>query len=147
MQIFFHGSRYLDEINQRRLDALKPEEPLHIALQLTNPAESLAVQLQILDYIMIGWAPRYLVPDLAQTITETRVAYSTHVLDLAQTITEIRVTYSAHVVRLNPMPAPSRQRLLVELRGPWPSHEPMTTAEFERHRSPPFVITRRGATK
>lgn len=112
-RFFLHGWRYLDESNQRRLKSLEPGDTLHIALQLTNPAESLAVQLQTADYVMIGWAPRYLVPDLAQTIAETRGAYS------------------AHVVRLNPMPAPSRQRLLVELSGPWPRHDPMTTAEFE----------------
>jgi len=112
-RFFLHGWRYLGEANRQRLEALKPAEKLHVALQLTNPAESLAVQLQTSDYVMIGWAPRYLVPDLAQTIAETRGAYS------------------AHVVQLNPVPAPSKQRLLAELRGPWPNHEPMTTAEFE----------------
>ncbi len=112
-RFFLHGWRHLGEATQRRLQALKPEERLHIALELTNPTESLAVQLQTCDYVMIGWAPRYLVPDLAHTIEETHGFFS------------------AHVVQLNPVPAPSKQRLLVELRGPWPSHEPMTTEEFE----------------
>lgn len=116
-KFFLHGWRHLGDTNQQRLDALKPGDRLHVALQLTNPVEPLAVQLQTFDYVMIGWAPRYLVPDL--------------VPNLARTVADTRGAYSAHVVRLNPVPAPSRQRLLVELRGPWPHHEPMTTAEFE----------------
>jgi hypothetical protein len=96
------------------LDALKPGDALHVALQLTNPAEGLAVQLLTFDdYVMIGWTPRYLVPDLKRSIAK------------------VWKGYSAQVVRLNPVPAPSKQRLLIELRGPWPRHEPMTTGEFE----------------
>jgi hypothetical protein len=29
------------------------------------------------------------------------------------------------------VPAPSKQRLLVELSGHWPDYEPMTTADFQ----------------
>ncbi len=112
-RFFLHGWRYLSDTSQKRMMGLTPDEPLHLALELTNPVGPLAVQLQTSDYVMIGWAPRYLVPDLARTIAETRGAYS------------------AHVVQLNPAPAPSKQRLLVELRGPWPSHEPMMKGEFE----------------
>jgi hypothetical protein len=35
------------------------------------------------------------------------------------------------VVRINPAPAPSKQRLLVELRGQWPDYEPMMKGDFE----------------
>lgn len=105
-RFFLHGWRYRDEAAQRRLETLSPGDKLHIALELTNP-------VQTVDYVMIGWAPRYLIHDLARTIVQ------------------LRGDYSARVVRLNPVPAPSKQRLLVELRGPWPDEEPMTTAEFE----------------
>ena len=60
---------------------------------------------------MIGWTPRYLVADLTAAMAET-------------------ANYSAHVVRINPQPAPSRQRVLVEMRGRWDKHEPMTGEDF-----------------
>jgi hypothetical protein len=112
-RFFLHGWRYMNDSAQRRLETLSPGEELHIALELTNPVTRLAIQLQTPDYVMIGWAPRYLVHDIARTIVR------------------LSGDYSARVVRLNPVRAPSKQRLLVELSGPWPDEEPMTTAEFE----------------
>lgn len=112
-RFFLHGARYIHKAAQERLEALKAGEMLHVTLELTNPATCLALQLQTTDYLMIGWAPRYLVNDLAKAITNA----PNH--------------YEARVVRVNPMPAPSKQRLLVELRGDWPDFEPMATEEFE----------------
>ena len=83
-----------------------------MTLELTNPVTRLAVQIQTKDYHMIGWAPRYLMEDLAAAMSEPP-------------------HYAAHVVRLNPQPAPSRQRVLIEMRGTWDTHEPMTGADFE----------------
>jgi hypothetical protein len=40
-------------------------------------------------------------------------------------------TCVAHVARVNPLPAPSTQRLLIELAGNWGSHEPMTDTDFQ----------------
>jgi hypothetical protein len=62
---------------------------------------------------MIGWAPRYLVGDLVAAIAKTVGRYE------------------ANVVRINPMPAPSKQRVLIEFRGNWPDYEPMTGPDFE----------------
>ena len=40
--------------------------------------------------------------------------------------------YQARVVKLNPVPAPSMQRVLIELSGHWPhDHEPMSADEFQ----------------
>jgi hypothetical protein len=39
--------------------------------------------------------------------------------------------YEAKVVQVNPVPTPSKQRLLVELRGHWPDYDPMTRDDFE----------------
>jgi hypothetical protein len=114
-RFFLHGTRYLPAAAQSRLEALRPDERLHITLELTNPATHLALQVQTQDYFMIGWAPRYLVRDLARAI--------------ARATTPGR--YAAKVIRINPMPAPSKQRLLVELEGDWPDFEPMTTEEFQ----------------
>jgi hypothetical protein len=86
---------------------------LYVALELTNPATQLAVQVQTDDYYMIGWAPRYLVRDLVSAIATAPG------------------DYKAQVIQVNPMPAPSKQRMLVELSGHWPDYEPMTTDDFE----------------
>lgn len=83
-----------------------------MTLELANPATGLAVQMQTTDYHMIGWTPRYLVSDLAEAMT--------HAPD----------RYKAKVVRINPQPAPSRQRILIEMAGNWGQHEPMTSEDF-----------------
>ena len=110
-RFFLHGWRYTVPSAQERMNGLEQDEELHIALELTNPVTRLAVQIQTKDYHMIGWAPRYLVNDLAAAMAEPP-------------------SYSAHVARVNPQPAPSRQRLLIEMRGRWSEHEPMTGEDF-----------------
>ena len=112
-RFFLHGSRHVSSAAIERIGLLEPGEPLFVALELTNPASKLAVQIQTTDYHMIGWAPRYLVSDLTKAIAHSPG------------------DYSARVVRLNPSPAPSKQRLLVELTGSWPGYEPMSSGEFE----------------
>jgi hypothetical protein len=112
-RFFLHGMRHVTAAAMARLDALQPDEQLYVTLELTNPATTLAVQLQTSDYHMIGWAPRYLVDDLMRAMAHAPKGYA------------------AKVVRLNPSPAPSKQRLLVELSGSWPDYEPMATGHFE----------------
>lgn len=112
-RFFLHGSRHVSKAAIGRIDRLEAGEPLNVALELTNPAASVAVQIQTLDYYVIGWAPRYLVDDLVQAMAHAPGEYA------------------ARVVRVNPLPAPSRQRLLVELSGRWPHHEPMARGDFE----------------
>jgi len=112
-RFFLHGWRYTSESAQQRLQSLLPDEKLYLALELTNPVTQLAVQIQTVDYQMIGWAPRYLVEDLTGTLTRSPGKYD------------------ARVVQVNPIPAPSKQRLLIELRGAWPGYEPMATEDFE----------------
>lgn len=111
-RFFLHGWRHVCEHAQERIKELKPEEKLYLTLELTNPETGLALQIQTEDYQMIGWAPRYLVGDLAEAMVGSP-------------------SYSACVVQVNPQPAPSRQRVLVEMRGHWKEHEPMSGADFE----------------
>ncbi len=111
-RFFLHGWRHVNESAQGRIDRLEPEEELYVTLELTNPATRLAVQIQTTDYHMIGWTPRYLVADLVAAMAESP-------------------EYSARVVRLNPQPAPSKQRVLIEMRGLWNKHEPMTGEDFK----------------
>ena len=98
---------------QNRLHALTAEEKLYVSIELTNPATQFAVQIQTVDYHMIGWAPRYLVADLVAAIAKASWRSE------------------ASVVRINPIPAPSKQRVLIEFRGNWPDYEPMTGPDFQ----------------
>jgi hypothetical protein len=111
-RFFVHGSSHLNSPSIQRIDTLQPGESLYVTIELTNPAAGLAVQIQTSDYHMIGWAPRYLIHDLVHAMVNSPAGYK------------------ATVVRVNPSPAPSKQRLLVELSGNWPEYEPMTGGDF-----------------
>ena len=112
-RFFLHSWRYSNELAQQRIDCLKEGEYLYLTLELTNPETGLAVQIQTTDYYMIGWAPRYLVDDLARAMVEGPV------------------DYKAKVMRLIPQSARSKQRVLIEMSGRWNKHEPMSSPDFE----------------
>ena len=111
-RFFLHGWRYVEAMAQSRLDDLTPGEELHIKVQHDNPVDGRAVQILTTDCHMIGWAPRYLVSDLAEAMTHAPDKYKTT------------------VVRINPQPAPSKQRVLIEMTGSWGQHEPMSNDDF-----------------
>lgn len=111
-RFFLHGWRHVSSHAQERIENLEQGEELYVTLELTNPMAGLALQIQTKDYQMIGWAPRYLVGDLAGAMVDSP-------------------NYSACVVQVNPQPAPSRQRVLVEMCGHWKEHEPMSGADFK----------------
>lgn len=112
-RFFLHGWRHVSKAAQERLNSLEDGEQLYIALELTNPKTEMAVQIQTTDYHMLGWAPHYLVHDLTAAMAESPGKYE------------------AHVVRVNPQPAPSRQRVLVEMRSFWEGHVPMSGPDFQ----------------
>ena len=112
-RFFLHGWQYMNEASRSRLDRLVPGDRLGLAAELANPINAISLQIQSDDRFILGWAPRYLVSDLVRAL-----------LSSPQHCT-------AQVVRLNPMPAPSRQRLLIELAGKWPTTEPMSDQEFQ----------------
>jgi len=112
-RFFLHGWRHVNQSAQNRIDLLKKNEPLYVTLELTNPETKLAVQIQTEDYYMIGWAPRYLVDDLVNAMAESPGHYN------------------ARVIRINPLPAPSKQRVLIEMSGKWEKHEPMASEDYE----------------
>lgn len=112
-RFFLHGWRHVNPEGRARLERLLAGEPLLVSIEINNPATRLAVQIETLDYHMIGWTPRYLVGDLISAI-----ARSPSPLE-------------AVVVRVNPVPAPSKQRVLIEFRGQWPEgYEPMSGEDF-----------------
>ena len=113
-RFFLHGWRHTNGEAQRRLECLKANERLNVAMDVTNPVTSLAIQIQTEDYHMIGWTPRYLVRDLVEAMADAPDRYR------------------AQVVKVNPVPGPSTQRVLIELSGHWsPDYEPMSSPEFQ----------------
>lgn len=111
-RFFIHGWRYTPKAARRRIDGLEGDEELRIALELNNPVGQLAVQIQTTDYHMIGWAPRYLIDDLAKAMAESSG------------------DYSARIVRVNRPLDPANQRILVEMSSRWDTHEPMSGEDF-----------------
>ena len=112
-RFFLHGWSHVREEARERVEHLTPGEPLYVTLEITNPVTGLAVQIQTQDYCMLGWAPRYLVSDLMKAMAESSGEYA------------------AHVVRINPQPAPAKQRVLIEFSGQWKQHEPMSAPDFQ----------------
>ena len=110
-RFFLHGWRYVKQAAQERINGLESGERLSLTRGLTDPETGLTVEIRTGDGVMIGWAPRYLVADFVASMSEAP-------------------EYSAHVVRVNPQPAPSKQRVLVEMRGCWERHEPMSSEDF-----------------
>ena len=112
-RFFVHGCRYVPQPAQEKVSTLLRGTPLRVALELNNPATKIALQIQTDDYHMIGWAPRYLIDDLKQAIDES-----------PESVT-------GRVVKVNPAPAPTNQRVLVELSGKLPAgKETMSTSDF-----------------
>lgn len=112
-RFLLQGWRHVNETAQKRIKHLDAGEQLYVTLELTTPETSFAVQIQTVDYHMIGWAPRFVVNDLVEAMAESPG------------------NYSAKVVRVNPLPAPSKQRVLIEMSGRWDEHEPMTSEDFD----------------
>ena len=108
-RFFLHGWRHAGDLARERLDTLQEGEKLRVSLEPANQNDTPAVQLQTTDCQMIGWAPRYLSPDLAAG-----------------------GKYEARVARVNPMVhgAPLRQRISIKMRCRWENHEPMSGHDY-----------------
>lgn len=112
-RFLLHGWRFVTERARSRIDRLIRGEELTLSLDENNPVDELAIGIYTQGNdeearIRIGWTPRFLVRDLATVMREDPNALS------------------ARVARLNPQPAPSKQRLLIELSGNWGTHTPMS---------------------
>lgn len=112
LRFFAHGLRHLPEASRERAKQLTPGEKLRIMVEVNNPATRLAVTLHAEDYVMVGWAPRYLVDDLVTCIPRAP---------------EIEAT----VVKVNHLHAPLNQSILVEYTGRAPeNHHLMSSPDF-----------------
>lgn len=114
-RFFLHGWRHVSEQAQDCLSRLTQDTYLILALELNNPATGLALQMQMPEkYVVLGWAPRYLLEDLVWAAKWA--PEDLHV----------------RVVRYNPPPAPHNQRVLIELSGVLPGNvEPMSGEDFQ----------------
>ena len=112
MRFFAHGLRHLPEASRERAARLIAGEKLRVMIEVNNPATRLAVTLHADDYVMVGWAPRYLVDDLVKCIPQAP---------------EIEVT----VVKVNHLHAPLNQSILVEYSGKTSTdHTLMSSPDF-----------------
>lgn len=112
MRFFIHGLRYLNESSRQAAAKLSAGDDLQIMVEVNNPATQLAVALFNQDYQMIGFSPRYLIPDLVACIKD-------------------RPSLSAKVVKNNHGKAPQNQALLVEYSGHAPKgHSLMNGPDF-----------------
>lgn len=98
IRFFLHGLRHLSEASRERARRLESGEPLRIMVELNNPATRLAVPIHTEDYIMIGWAPRYLVGDLLTCLPEAP-------------------ELTAQVAQVNREHAPLNQAILIDYEG------------------------------
>jgi len=62
---------------------------------------------------MIGWAPRYLVHDLTKAMSNSHGMFE------------------AKVARMNFNTVILKQRVLIEMRGYWDKHEPMSSKDYQ----------------
>jgi hypothetical protein len=112
LRFFVHGARYLPAESRRRAEELKAGDELRIMVEVNNPATGLAVALLSDDYKMMGFAPRYLVPDLVECVRD-------------------RPQLTAKVVKKNLGDAPLNQSILVEYTGQQPAnHKLMDGPDF-----------------
>ena len=112
-RFFLHGWRYMNEPARERLYNLSRGEELRLAVELNNPATTLAIQVQTLDHHVIGWTPRYLAHDLATAMAESPGEYH------------------AEVVHVPEKSDRTGQRALIEMRGRWEKHKPMSSPDYK----------------
>lgn len=110
-RFFLHGWRRIPTEDRERVGALEEGEELRVRIETENPGAGRDAGLVTGDLRTVGWAPRWLAEEAAAALRETG--------DCA-----------ARIVRINPLPPPSPQRILVEMRGCWRDHEPMSGEDF-----------------
>jgi len=113
-RFFLHGLRHVSAAARTRAHSLMPGDELGVSLELNNPQTGTAIQLTAReDYLILGWAPHYLVSDLLNAISE-------------------RPEVTARVIRVNQEGVPPYRRILVEFGGTLPENvEPMSDRRFQ----------------
>ena len=114
-RFFLHGWRHTNEDVKHIINGLESGQQLYVSVELNNPT-GIAVMLHTEDYHTIGWSPRYLAHDLVNAMASSPEPS----------------VIKAKVVRVNPAPAPSKQRVLIELSARFPiGYKPLNEEQFE----------------
>ena len=111
-RFFLPGGVHVDQSVGSIVDELRPGEKLTVSLGGRLAVDPMRLSLQTGEGQEVGWAPQYLTHDLALQ---------------DQALNDLE----ARVVKVNPAPAPSRQRVLIEMSGNLGSHEPMSGPDFQ----------------
>lgn len=113
-RFFLHGLRHVSDAARVRAEHLQPGDELGVSLELNNPKTGAAIHLTSRnDYLILGWAPHYLVSDLLHAIFENPLVRAT-------------------VLRVNQHEVPSFRRILVEFGGTLPANfKPMSSKRFQ----------------
>jgi hypothetical protein len=113
-RFFLHGLRHVSHAARARAHSLMPGDELGVSLELNNPKTRTAIQLTAReDYLILGWAPHYLVSDLLAAISE-------------------KPEVTARVIRVNQESVPPYRRILVEFGGTLPEgFQPMSDRRFQ----------------
>ena len=114
-RFFLHGWRYIAKYSQKRLASIQAGDPLLVTLELTNLKTKLGLQIQTMDYCMIGWAPCYLANDLNKAMLHEN---------------EKPEDIETKVIKVN-HDAPMHQRYLIEFKGRFKKYRPMQSEEFK----------------
>lgn len=112
-RFFLHGARHVNAAGMERAKRLVEGESLSVLLETNNPATGVALLLSTMDYLPIGWAPRYLIIDLLEAMSASPLL-------------------QAKVVKVNGPSAPMNRRYLIELSGQLPADfVPMSGKKFQ----------------
>ena len=114
-RFFLHGWRHTAKYSQERLASIQAGDPLFVALEFTNPMAKFGLQVQTMDFCMIGWTPRYLAHDLATALIQNN---------------EKPEDIETKVIKVN-RDAPMHQRYLIEFKGRFKKYRPMQSEEFK----------------
>ncbi len=115
-QIYFfaHGLSHYPSTAQQRASECTVGEELLLVQDLQNQSDSRALMLRTEDRHIVGFCPRYLVPDLFELVYEFP--------------REVRVV----VEKMNPAPTPLQYRLLCKLTAKWqPNFHPFAGFEYQ----------------
>ena len=123
-RFFLRCTRRVDACVWDRLERLNEGDSLRVVFEVSDYP---SVQIQTEGYHAIGWVPRYLANELLSA-------------------SPFKPTYAARVVQINPIPAPSDMRVLMELTGCWADYAPMSSGDFNPL-SPDSLMTARMPTQ
>jgi hypothetical protein len=114
IHFFLHGLRHRQQSAIERVNTLNVREQLYLMHDVQNAHDSWALALRTDDEHLIGYCPRYLVPDIHELLKQNPKLVN------------------VHVERVNLVPAPIQLRLLCSITAEWPSDfSPFSSQDYQ----------------